>query len=496
VDPRDLQRPARALLSLVALSSLGCERADPLSTTGPHHIISLQLGEQQSRAGWLKARAVGDAWLIERTLQLSAQRALINSRYALERIERSSRLTWSLSAGEQRSSGELSIRCQADSERCLVVMTGEGGVREEELKGSEALISELWPWQLAERGCPVQEPLQSRSFPLIRPLSAHSEADGISITCLPPSAAPSGLDALWGARYQSQSERGELWWTAEGLGRWDGAQGELSWRLEPARAELSSQPPVRDVQLEALAQVPIRSARPQLGAPPRSAEWRGLSWARLALKAHPTGASLELLETQRQLRDAAPSRVTRVRRGPRLSDRGALMRSAEGREPPAEALTHSPSYPTRAPAITRLVARVAPSSLGERARAERLLAWVRAHIKVEQRAGLPRVLETLSARAGDCNEQSALLTSLYRAAGLPAEQVFGLIALGDHAGYHAWVRVWLGGRWLELDPARGLDYVTAAHWAISAGDERAQEALRPLLMSARAELLSWGSDQR
>jgi len=496
VDPRDLQRPARALLSLAALASLGCERGDPLSTTGPHHIISLKLGEQRSRAGWLKARSIGGAWLIERTLQLSAQRGLIKSRYELERTEGSSLLKWSLSAGSQRSSGELSIRCRADSGRCLVIMSGEGGTREEELKGSEALISELWPWQLAARGCPAQAPLEPRSFPLIRPLSAHSEADGISITCLPLSVAPSGLDALWGARYQSQGERGELWWTAEGLGRWDGAQGELSWTLEPARGGASPQLPVRDVQLEALAQVPIRSPEPHLVALPQRVEWRGLSWARLALKAQPTGAPIELLETQRQLRDAAPSRVTRVRRGPRLSDRGELKQRPEGREPPTSALSHSPAYPTRAPAIHRLIARVAPPHLAEREKAERLFAWVRAHIKVEPRAGLPRVLETLSARAGDCNEQSALLTSLYRAAGLPAEQVFGLIALGDHAGYHAWVRVWLDGRWLELDPARGLDYVTAGHWAISAGDERAQEALRPLLMSARAELMSWGRDQR
>ncbi|MBM4290777.1 MAG: transglutaminase domain-containing protein, partial [Deltaproteobacteria bacterium] len=126
------------------------------------------------------------------------------------------------------------------------------------------------------------------------------------------------------------------------------------------------------------------------------------------------------------------------------------------------------------------------------ARARLLFEWARDALREEERAGVPRVLETLAARRGDCNEQSALLVTLYRAAGLPAEQVFGLLALGDRAGYHAWARVWLGGAWVEVDPARGLDRATPAHWALSAGDERAQERLRPLLGRLSARLLGWG----
>jgi transglutaminase-like putative cysteine protease len=141
--------------------------------------------------------------------------------------------------------------------------------------------------------------------------------------------------------------------------------------------------------------------------------------------------------------------------------------------------------------VRALIKTLIPPNTPPFERASLLLAWVREHIEIKERAGLPRVEEVLTSREGDCNEQSALLTSLYRAAGLRAEQVFGLVALGDHAGYHAWVRVWLQGAWVEVDPARGLDYASAGHWAVSAGEASAQAELERLLFNAEVELESW-----
>jgi Flp pilus assembly protein TadD len=49
-----------------------------------------------------------------------------------------------------------------------------------------------------------------------------------------------------------------------------------------------------------------------------------------------------------------------------------------------------------------------------------------------------------------------------RSLGLPARMVTGLAYSGNSFGGHAWVEVWIG-KWIELDPTWGTDYVDATH---------------------------------
>src|SRR4029079_16951917 len=49
-----------------------------------------------------------------------------------------------------------------------------------------------------------------------------------------------------------------------------------------------------------------------------------------------------------------------------------------------------------------------------------------------------------------------------RSLGLPARMVSGIAYGGSSFGGHAWVEVW-AGRWIELDPTWGTDYVDATH---------------------------------
>jgi len=70
--------------------------------------------------------------------------------------------------------------------------------------------------------------------------------------------------------------------------------------------------------------------------------------------------------------------------------------------------------------------------------------------------------QTLATREADCSEFSALFVAMARSLGLPSRTVRGLAFSGQSFGGHAWVEVW-AGKWIELDPTWGTDFVDATH---------------------------------
>lgn len=70
--------------------------------------------------------------------------------------------------------------------------------------------------------------------------------------------------------------------------------------------------------------------------------------------------------------------------------------------------------------------------------------------------------QTLATREADCSEFSSLFVAMARSLGLPARMVTGLAYSGNSFGGHAWVEVWIG-KWMELDPTWGTDFVDATH---------------------------------
>lgn len=70
--------------------------------------------------------------------------------------------------------------------------------------------------------------------------------------------------------------------------------------------------------------------------------------------------------------------------------------------------------------------------------------------------------DTLATREADCSEFSQLFVAMARSLGLPARMVSGLAYSGNTFGGHAWVEVWVG-KWVELDPTWGTDFVDATH---------------------------------
>jgi hypothetical protein len=66
-----------------------------------------------------------------------------------------------------------------------------------------------------------------------------------------------------------------------------------------------------------------------------------------------------------------------------------------------------------------------------------------------------------------------LLAAMCRAAGIPAKVAAGLAYAPEFAGKtnvlvpHAWVKVLIGGKWVDLDAAAGFD---AGHITLAEGD--------------------------
>ena len=93
--------------------------------------------------------------------------------------------------------------------------------------------------------------------------------------------------------------------------------------------------------------------------------------------------------------------------------------------------------------------------------ARKLADWTHKNLqwKMVQRAD---AVQTLATREADCSEFSALFIAMARSLGLPARMVSGIAYTGSAFGGHAWVEVW-AGRWIELDPTWGTDFVDATH---------------------------------
>ena len=107
--------------------------------------------------------------------------------------------------------------------------------------------------------------------------------------------------------------------------------------------------------------------------------------------------------------------------------------------------------------------------------AKRLETFVTGYITAKDLSvGYATASEVAVSRQGDCTEHAVLLAAMCRAAGIPAEVIVGLgyaPVIGEHSnvfGPHAWVRVYVGGKWAGLDAAlKGYD---ARHIALAVGD--------------------------
>jgi tetratricopeptide (TPR) repeat protein len=93
--------------------------------------------------------------------------------------------------------------------------------------------------------------------------------------------------------------------------------------------------------------------------------------------------------------------------------------------------------------------------------AHKLADWTHKNLEWKHVANA-NAAQTFATREADCSEFSALFVAMARSLGLPSRMVSGLAYSGNSFGGHAWVEVWVG-KWIELDPTWGTDFVDATH---------------------------------
>jgi hypothetical protein len=121
-------------------------------------------------------------------------------------------------------------------------------------------------------------------------------------------------------------------------------------------------------------------------------------------------------------------------------------------------------------------------------KARKLLTWVYKNIQKRPVLSVPNALETLRNRMGDCNEHAVLLTSLARAAGIPAEVEVGLVYQKDRFYYHAWNVLYLGS-WITADSVMEQLPADVTHIRFVRGME-GQVDLIGIIGKIRLEILS------
>ncbi len=120
----------------------------------------------------------------------------------------------------------------------------------------------------------------------------------------------------------------------------------------------------------------------------------------------------------------------------------------------------------------------------------RLTAWVFHDLKKTPTLSIPRAVEILSQREGDCNEHATLLLALLRAAGIPSRMALGVTLLRDHFYYHAWVEAYMGSKWITLDPTFNQVPADPTHLKLTEGLEEGMASLLPIIGNLKIEIES------
>lgn len=160
-----------------------------------------------------------------------------------------------------------------------------------------------------------------------------------------------------------------------------------------------------------------------------------------------------------------------------------------------EALASEPLIQSDDPAIVSEARRILGKERDPARAARKLSEWVHTHLAKENSVGVPSALEVLNNMSGDCNEHTVLFTALARSQGLPTRMAAGVVythARGGGTGlyYHAWPEVWVGDRWVAVDPTLGQVPADATHVRFVTGSLNEQVDILSLIGTLRAEVVS------
>jgi hypothetical protein len=130
------------------------------------------------------------------------------------------------------------------------------------------------------------------------------------------------------------------------------------------------------------------------------------------------------------------------------------------------------------PTIKALAHKIVAGVKEDGPKARRILNWVYESLDKRGTVSVPNALDTLKAKAGDCNEHAVLFAAVLRAAGIPAKLCIGLVYTRGRFYYHAWNEVFLG-EWITADALMGQMPADVTHIKfVEGGLDRQAEMVR------------------
>jgi hypothetical protein len=155
-----------------------------------------------------------------------------------------------------------------------------------------------------------------------------------------------------------------------------------------------------------------------------------------------------------------------------------------------EFLKASTFIPSDDKRIKKIAREVAGGEKGLRAVGE-IISYVDKRLADKPTFSIPNALDALESGEGDCNEHSALAVALLRAAGIPARVEVGLVYVNQAFYYHAWVGVYLGGKWISSDPTFGQEIADPTHVKLEYGGFENQAKLYRVINKLRITVLDY-----
>ena len=122
---------------------------------------------------------------------------------------------------------------------------------------------------------------------------------------------------------------------------------------------------------------------------------------------------------------------------------------------------------------------------------EKIIAYVDESLDNKPTFSIPNALDALKSGEGDCNEHSALAVALLRAAGIPSRVEVGLVYVNGAFYYHAWVGVFLGGKWISTDPTFRQLIADPTHIKLEYGGFENQAKLYRVINKLRISVLDY-----
>jgi hypothetical protein len=122
---------------------------------------------------------------------------------------------------------------------------------------------------------------------------------------------------------------------------------------------------------------------------------------------------------------------------------------------------------------------------------ENIISYVDKKLTDKPTFSIPNALDALESGEGDCNEHSALAVALLRAAGIPSRVEVGLVYVGRAFYYHAWVGVYLGGKWISADPTFGQVIADPTHVKLEYGGFENQAKLYRVINKLQISVLDY-----